>query len=115
MVKKRHVVVVSPRYRRQTGLCLVVPFSSVVPFEIEDHHYQIPEGKYPFFDASKQTWAKADMLTTVCFDRLDRLLLYGRWAAPSLDQSDLCGIQRAVLHALQIDIDLKLDKETILI
>src|ERR1700674_5272188 len=79
MVKRRQVVVVSPRYRRHTGLCLVVPFSMVPPFEAEPHHYEIPPGRYDFFDRVEPVWAKCDMLTCVCFERLDRLLLYGRY------------------------------------
>jgi mRNA interferase MazF len=104
MVKRRHVVVVSPRYRRHTGLCLVVPFSTVAPHEIEPHHYEIRPGTYDFFDAAKTTWAKCDMLTCVCFERLDRLLLYGRYQAPRLRLNDLQAIQRCVGHALQLDI-----------
>ena len=103
MVKRRQVVVVSPRYRRHTGLCLVVPFSTVAPHEIEPHHHEIPAGTYDFFDPAKTTWAKCDMLTCVCFDRLDRLLLYGRYAAPQLKPADLAAIQLAVGRALQLD------------
>jgi mRNA interferase MazF len=105
MVKRRPVVVVSPRYRRHTGLCLVVPFSSVAPRDVEPHHFEIPTGKYDFFDASKTTWAKADMLTCVSFERLDRLLQYGRYAAPRLDEVDLLSIQQAVAGALQLHLD----------
>jgi mRNA interferase MazF len=103
MVKRRHVVVVSPRYRRHTGLCLVVPFSSVAPFEIEPHHHEIRAGKYPFFDPVKPVWAKADMLTCVSFQRLDRVLQYGRYASPILRSDDLEAIQKAVSEALQLD------------
>jgi uncharacterized protein YifN (PemK superfamily) len=105
MVKRRHVVVVSPRYRRHTGLCLVAPFSTVPPHEIEPHHYEIPCGRYDFFDPAKSTWAKADMITCVSFQRLDRLLLYGRYAAPQLKPEDLSAIQRCIAHALQFRID----------
>ena len=105
MVKRRHVVVVSPRYRRHTGLCLVVPFSTVPPRELEPHHYQIPLGKYGFFDPVRPTWVKADMLTSVSFERLDRLLLYGRYTAPQLRDEDLVEIQRCVAHALQLHLD----------
>ena len=92
MVKLRHVVVVSPRYRRHTGLCLVVPFSTVPPYVVEPHHYEIPIGSYDFFGPTKTTWAKCDMLTCVCFERLDRLLLYGRYQAPQLKLKDSqCG------------------------
>jgi mRNA interferase MazF len=103
MVKRRHVVVVSPRYRRHTGLCLVVPFSTVPPYETEPHHYEIPSGTYDFFDPVKTVWAKCDMLTCVCFERLDRLLLYGRYQAPQLRLKDLQAIQRCVGQALQLD------------
>jgi mRNA interferase MazF len=105
MVKRRHVVVVSPRYRRHTGLCLVVPFSTVAPYEIEAHHYEILAGTYDFFDPAKSVWAKCDMLTCVCFERLDRLLLYGRYQAPSLKEKDLRAIQMAVGQALQLDAE----------
>ncbi len=99
MVKKRHVVVVSPRYRRHTGLCLVVPFSTVAPHEIEDHHHIIRCGKYPFFDPVRDVWAKADMLTCVCFERLDRVLINGRYGSPSLDinrskSNSACSLER---------------------
>ncbi|HMF76383.1 MAG TPA: type II toxin-antitoxin system PemK/MazF family toxin [Bryobacteraceae bacterium] len=103
MIKRRHVVVISPRYRRHTGLCLVVPFSSVAPFEIEPHHHEILAGKYPFFDPVKSVWAKADMLTCVSFQRLDRVLQYGRYASPMLQPDDLEAIQIAVAEALQLD------------
>jgi uncharacterized protein YifN (PemK superfamily) len=104
MVKRRPVVVISPRYRRHTGLCIVVPFSTVPPHEIELHHHEIPSGKYPFFDPAKPIWAKADMLTCVCFERLDRLLVFGRYNAPSLTADDFDCIQRAVASALQLDV-----------
>jgi mRNA interferase MazF len=105
MVKRRHVVVVSPRYRRHTGLCLVVPLSTVPPHEIEAHHYEIVPGAYDFFDPAKSVWAKCDMLTCVCFERLDRVLLYGRHQAPLLREKDLRAIQLGVSRALQLDIE----------
>jgi uncharacterized protein YifN (PemK superfamily) len=55
---RRPVVVVSPRYRRHTGLCLVVPFSTVRPLDVEPHHLEFPGGSYYFFDPVKSTWAK---------------------------------------------------------
>jgi mRNA interferase MazF len=105
MVKRRHVVVVAPRYRRHTGLRLVVPFSTVAPYEIEPHHYEIPAGTYDFFDPAKSTWAKCDMLTCVCFERLDRVLLYNRYQTPLLKEKDLRAIQLGVSKALQLDAE----------
>jgi uncharacterized protein YifN (PemK superfamily) len=102
MVKRRHVVVMSPRYRRRSGLCLVVPFSTVMPQPVEAHHHEIPAGTYPFFHPAKSTWAKADMLTCVSFRRLDRVLLHGRYVSPSLWPRDFQAVQRAVLAALGV-------------
>jgi uncharacterized protein YifN (PemK superfamily) len=82
-----------------------VPFSTVEPEEIEPHHYQIPLGRYDFFDPIKPTWAKADMITCVSFERLDRLLLYERYAAPQLRSDDLLEVQRCVAHAIQLHLD----------
>jgi len=75
----------------------VVPFSTVAPNEIEPHHFEIQAGTYDFFDP------KCDMLTCVCFDRLDRLLLYGRYQSPQLKTKDVEAIQRCVASALQLD------------
>lgn len=83
----------------------MVPFSTVAPREIEPHHVEIPPGRYAFFDPAKSVWAKADMLTCVSFERLDRLLLYGRYAAPQLEPADLVKIQQAVAEALQFHVD----------
>lgn len=103
MVKKRHVVVISPRYRRHTGLCTVVPFSTVAPLEIEPHHLEIPVGKYNFFDPTRACWLKGDMLYTVSFARLDRVLVHGRWVTPRLCPEDLAAVQFAVAQGMQLD------------
>ena len=70
MQKIRHCVVVSPRCRRHTGCCLVVPLSTAAPRVIEPYHYRITPDKYSFFKAEEEIWAKADMLTHVAFTRL---------------------------------------------
>jgi uncharacterized protein YifN (PemK superfamily) len=102
MVKRRHVVVVSPRRRHHSGLWLVVPFSTVAPDPVEAFHHLILVGAYPFFHPQNDVWAKADTLTCVAFRRLDRVLLNGRYVAPSLRADDFAAIQRAILAALEI-------------
>jgi len=102
MVKRRHVVVVSPRRRHHSGLCLVVPFSTVAPNPVEAFHHVISVGTYPFFHPHRDVWAKGDMLTCVAFRRLDRVLLNRHYVAPSLWPDDFAAIQRAVLAALEI-------------
>jgi len=103
MVKRRHVVVVSPRRHHYSGLCLVVPFSTVAPNPVEAFHHLIPVGVYPFFHPKKDVWAKGDMLTCLAFRRLDRVLLNGRYSAPNLQLDDFAAIQRAVLAALELE------------
>src|SRR5438270_104042 len=81
MQKIRHCVVVSPRYRRHTGCCLLVPFSTVAPQKAEPYHYMIPRGSYGCFDAGVDSWAKCDMLTHAAFARLERPRLQGRYSS----------------------------------
>jgi uncharacterized protein YifN (PemK superfamily) len=84
---------------------MVVPFSTVAPYEIEPHHYEIVPGTYDFFDPAKSVWAECDMLTCVCFERLDRVLLYGRYQTPLLKEKDLRAIQLGVGKALMLDAE----------
>lgn len=104
MVKRRHVIVISPRYRRRTGLCLVVPLSTRPPNPVEPHHYEIPAGRYVFLDPDQSSWVKADMLTCVCFDRLDRVKENGKWASPSLSADDFRAVKRAVVAAIGMSV-----------
>jgi mRNA interferase MazF len=100
MTKVRHVVVISPRHRRNTGSCLVVPFSTVAPNPVEPFHYRIAANAYSFFKKDTDVWAKADLLSHVSFGRLDRVLDGGKYCSPRLSPSDLKGIQSAVWEAL---------------
>jgi mRNA interferase MazF len=105
MVKRRPLVVVSPRRRHHSGLCLVVPFSTVSPKPVEAFHYVIPAGAYAFLHSQKDVWAKGDMLSCVAFHRLDRVLLNGRYVAPSLRPGDFAAIQLTILAALEIRVE----------
>ncbi|NTW84175.1 MAG: type II toxin-antitoxin system PemK/MazF family toxin [Chlorobiaceae bacterium] len=72
MVKRRPVVIVSPRFRGRDQLCTVVPLSKTPPVpEMPYHykHYVDPALPAPY-DASYH-WVKGDMLYTVSLDRLD--------------------------------------------
>ncbi|WP_432431527.1 type II toxin-antitoxin system PemK/MazF family toxin [Chelatococcus daeguensis] len=72
MVKRRPVVVISPRLKRRTGLVSVVPLSTTPPDPIEDYHCEVrmePPLPTPF--DSPTAWVKADMPYTVGFQRLE--------------------------------------------
>jgi mRNA interferase MazF len=100
MVKKRPVVVVSPRRRVGPGLCLVVPFSTRAPAFAQRFHYEIAARTYPFFRSDCSVWAKADMLTCVAFSRLDRPFYGGCFQEGHLSETHLNEIRNAVLSAL---------------
>lgn len=110
MVKRRPVVVVSPRLPYRDHLCTVVPLSTTAPDR--DTLYQCrvtPPQRLPApFDAPEM-WAKADMLATVGFGRLD-LFRTGRdqtgkrkYLHPKLPPDDLRRVRASILHALGLD------------
>ncbi|MGO4572067.1 type II toxin-antitoxin system PemK/MazF family toxin [Microvirga sp. 2TAF3] len=107
MVKRRPAVVVSPRLPQREQLCTVVPLSGTPPRR--DVNYQrrielpqaLPE---PF--SQTVWWAKADMLATVSFDRLDLFRTErdqtGRrkYLQPKVSAANLEEIREAILFSL---------------
>lgn len=108
MTKKRPVVVISPRPRRATQLCTVVPLSTTVPEPVEAHHHKMDAASLPGPLGKTETWAKCDMLSTVALSRLDRVLVGKKpdgnriYAAPQVTENDLKAIQKAVIAGLGI-------------
>ncbi len=107
IVKRRPVVVISPRTRRKTQLCIVVPLITTPPVPVELHHHCLDPASLPAPLATRQTWAKCDMLMTVSLVRLDRVKMgkdpaTGKriYASGTVTPSDLKAIQIAVLSAL---------------
>lgn len=107
MVKRRPVVVVSPRLRNRENLCTVVPLSTTPPREVSAYHFKLHVA--PLLPAPYNAdfhWVKADMVYTVSFDRLS-LLFDGKdgsgkriYDVRVIDKSDLLKIQSCVLHGL---------------
>lgn len=108
MIKKRPVVVISPRPRRSTQLCTVVPLSATAPDPIEPHHHKMDAASLPGPWGKIETWAKCDMLATVALSRLDRIMVGKKpdgtriYAAPQVTGADLKAIQQAVIAGLGI-------------
>ncbi|QGT77928.1 type II toxin-antitoxin system PemK/MazF family toxin [Guyparkeria halophila] len=71
MIKRRPVVVVSPRFRSRSGLCTIVPLSTTKPLNRMPYHHvlHLDPPLPPPFD-SVVNWVKADLLATVSFERL---------------------------------------------
>lgn len=107
MVKTRPVIVISPRPRFKTQLCIVVPLSTTAPVPVEGHHHCLDPASLPGVLAGRVTWAKCDMVTTVSLDRLDRVkagkdLVTGKrlYVSASVIPTDFEAVQKAVLVAL---------------
>ena len=108
MVKRRPVVVISPRLRNRSGLCTVVPLSTTQPAKVEPYHYRLHTAPcLPAPYVNSVHWVKADMLCTVSFERLF-LMSHGTKDASGkriydqrvIDAADLLKIHAAVLHGI---------------
>lgn len=107
MIKRRVVVVMSPRLRRRDGLCTVIPLSRTEPSEVCDFHVRVPmQPELPDPWAGPEKWAKADMMATVGFHRL-HLIGDGRkgdgqrkYLTPKLSEEKVKEIECAMLCAL---------------
>ncbi len=72
MVKRRPVVVVSPKIAARSKLCTVVALSTTDPNPVMPYHYklQINPRLPPPWD-KEMMWVKGDMIYAVAFHRLD--------------------------------------------
>lgn len=76
MVKRRQVVVISPKIAARPGLCTIVPLSLTPPDPVMQFHCQVdlPE-QLPDWMQKKEVWVKADMMAAVSLNRLDFIRL----------------------------------------
>ena len=107
MVKRRPALVVSPRLRHRDGLCTIVPLSTTVPRRAVPYQCRIalPFAPPAPFQAT-DVWAKADMLATVSYARLD-LMRSGRrsdgkreYLKVHIDSEELARVQACIRAAL---------------
>lgn len=109
MVKRRPVIVLSPRRRRRYNLCSIVPLSTTEPDIKQPYHCEIELDPPPPDRWASRCWVKADMITTVSFARLDLIrsgkdaLGKRRYYDHVLPKEDMARISRCVLAALGID------------
>jgi uncharacterized protein YifN (PemK superfamily) len=118
MVKRRPVVVISPRLRNRNNLCAVVPLSTTPPDKVMPYHCEIrlnPPLPPPW--TAESVWVKADMLATVSFERLDLIKLprirgEGRnYLKRKVDSADLMKIHLCIINSLGLDSLIKIDRE----
>ena len=110
MVKRRPIVVVTPRLRRRGELVGVIPLSTTPPHYVENYHcrLELVPSLPPPFD-SPVAWAKCDMFSVVSRARLDRFKA-GRHPAGSrkfvvgrVTAEQLKSIRAALLCGLGLD------------
>ncbi len=100
MVKPRRVVVISPKWLNNRGICTVVPISTTPPTPELSIHIRFEAGKYVFFSDKKPCWAKCDMQSAVSMKRLDRIRIGHRFYAPTILPVDLTRIRNALLQVI---------------
>lgn len=72
MVKRRPVVVISPKIRSRAGLCTVVALSTKDPQPVMSYHCRLKiEPILPEPWNSESMWIKGDMVYAAGFHRLD--------------------------------------------
>ncbi|MBF0375064.1 MAG: type II toxin-antitoxin system PemK/MazF family toxin [Alphaproteobacteria bacterium] len=107
MVKRRPAVVISPRLPHREGLCTVVPLSTTPPERQVPYVCRLVLAQpLPGPFTALTVWAKADMLATVAFERLD-LFRSGRgtdgrrqYLRPRISAEDLYRMRQCVALAL---------------
>lgn len=107
MVKRRPVLILSPRLRGREGLCTVAPLSTTPPQRPVAYQCAVTLPAAPPKPFSQtDLWAKADMLATVSFSRLDLFRSArqpnGRrnYLKMALPTADLEAVRDCVIHAL---------------
>ncbi len=111
MVKRRPVLIISPKMKRGSDLCTVVAISSAAPDPVEKWHYALPTQSMPQSRSfQRQTsWVKGDMIYRVSFDRLNRIQLARkkgqnkrRYFNQRLGREQMADVYGCVLHALNL-------------
>ncbi|HUZ67881.1 MAG TPA: type II toxin-antitoxin system PemK/MazF family toxin [Beijerinckiaceae bacterium] len=76
MVKRRPVVVISPKIASRAGLCTIVALSTTTPVPKIPYHCQLQiDPPLPDPWGSHSMWVKGDMVYAVAFHRLDLIRL----------------------------------------
>lgn len=99
MIKRRPVVVISPKETHNRKLCTVIPLSTTPPIPEQPWHYCLKQNYTPH-PANGDTWAKCDMIYTVSFSRLDKMHKKTRsgreYYLPKIDDAELEAMMNCV-------------------
>ena len=83
MVKKRPVVVISPRLPNRSQIATVVPISTTPPLRFVPYAVRLSRNYRPDADTDLACWAKCDMVMNIGLHRLDGFKIGRRkWVQP---------------------------------
>lgn len=106
IIKRRPVVVISPRSAQHSSLCMVVPLSTTQPNPPRAWHHSLAHVRITGWQASAPMWAKCDLVSTVSFQRLNKpyvKLRSGRnYVTHKLSDQDLNAVIACLRAYLQI-------------
>ena len=101
IIKKRPVIVVTPRLPYRSHLCTVVPISRTPPDHPQPYHVRLSKNPHPNQSEDDPVWAKCDLIANVSLVRLDRFRVGPRkYYSPRIDADDLRAVRKGILNAL---------------
>ncbi len=101
IIKRRPVIVVTPRLPYRSHLCTVVPTSTTAPDHPQPYHVSLSKNYHPNEDDGLPVWAKCDLVISVSMKRLDRFKVgIRKYYAPKIIDEDLRAVRVGMLHAL---------------
>ena len=104
IVKKRPVIVISPRLPYRSELVAIVPISTTAPRHDLPFVCRLSKNYSSWGTPETVTWAKCDLVMTVALRRLTAFKVDRRkYIYPSLSPEDLVAVKRAVLAGLGLD------------
>jgi uncharacterized protein YifN (PemK superfamily) len=101
IVKRRPVIVVTPRLPYRDKLYTVVPLSLTPPDHPQPYQVRLSKNYNPAEDPTLPCWAKCDLITNVSQKRLDRFRVGPRrYHTPRISAEDLAAVRNGMLAAL---------------
>lgn len=112
MVKNsRPVIVLTGSIKGRANLATIAPLSTVKPEPLQLYHYKIPKQSMPMLGIfqTEDSWLKGDMIYTVGFHRLNRVLLNKKgpngkrvYFDNRLGSDQMKQIYQCILHGLNL-------------
>ena len=101
MVKKRPVIVISPRLPQRGEIVMLVPISTTPPYRPMPYAVKLSKNHHPDEDDDVACWAKCDMVMNLGRWRLSGFKMgRRRWDYPQATGDDLKAVRQGVIYGL---------------